>query len=390
MSSPGVTAHLRDTGTPPIPEAKGWLAAYGGGRGPAIDLSQAAPAYAPPPALMQALAEAAGDPATAAYGAIHGEPGLRDIYAAEISRMYGATVPSAATAIVAGCNEAFVMAAIAIAAAGDEIILPSPWYFNHKMALDMLGIHARPLPCRPEDGFVPSAAAAAELINERTRAIVLVTPNNPTGSIYPPAMIAGFSRLAAERGLWLILDETYRDFLPAAGSRPHDLFAEAGGLPDHVIQLYSFSKSFAVPGYRLGAVVAPASFMEPFGKVLDTLQICAPRIGQIAVARAMPLLGGWREENRAMIAARGAMFRSIMAQAEGWTVGSVGAYFAYASPPEQLGAAEDVSRKLAQEAGVLMLPGRYFGPGQERWLRVAFANVDNDRLEELPDRLKAL
>jgi aspartate/methionine/tyrosine aminotransferase len=387
MRAPAVTRLLADTGTPPIPEAKGWLKAYGGGVGPVLDLSQAAPAYAPPPALMAALAEAAADPATAAYGPIRGEDVLRAAYAAELSTIYGAAIPPDASAILAGCNQAFVAVALAIAAAGDEIILPAPWYFNHKMALDMLGIRAVPLPCRPENGFVPDAAEAAALLTARTRAVVLVTPNNPTGAIYPAETAAAFSRLAESRGLWLIIDETYRDFLPEAGTSPHGLFAESGGAPGHVIQLYSFSKAFALPGYRLGAVAGPPGFMEPLGKVLDTVQICAPRIGQIAVGRSIGALGVWREANRGMIARRGAVFRQVMEDAPAWRVGSVGAYFAYVASPEGAGLAADVARRLAVETGVLVLPGSYFGPGQEGWLRVAFANAAEDALADLPRRL---
>jgi aspartate/methionine/tyrosine aminotransferase len=258
------------------------------------------------------------------------------------------------------------------------------------MALDMLGIHAAPLPCRPENGFVLDPAEAAALITPVTRAIVLVTPNNPTGAIYPPDVVAAFAALAAERGLWLILDETYRDFLPEPGLRPHGVFSAAGGLPAHVIQLYSFSKAFALPGYRLGALAGPPGFMEPLGKVLDTIQICAPRIGQIAVGRTMPALGSWREANRAMVAQRGRAFKRLMAEAEGWRVGSVGAYFGYVAPPANLGPAANVSRQMAEQLGVLALPGRYFGPGQEGWLRFAFANAPEERLADLPRRLALL
>lgn len=390
MTLPAVTDLLADTGTPPIPEAKAWLAAYDGRHGPGIDLSQATPADPPPPVLMAALQAAAADPATAAYGPIRGDAILRGAYAADVSAIYGAAISMDAVAIVTGCNQAFVMAVMAVAKTGDEVVLPSPWYFNHKMALDILGIRAVPLPCLPESGFVPSPEAAAAALSPRTRAIVLVSPNNPTGAIYPPDVIARFSGLARERGVWLIVDETYRDFLPSAGRMPHGLFAAEGGVPDHVVQLYSFSKAFALPGYRLGAVVGPPDFMEPFGKVLDTVQICAPRVGQIAIGGTMAGLAGWREENRAMIAARGDRFRRVMAEAEAWTVGSVGAYFAYVAPPPGLGSSEAVSRRLASGLGVLTLPGSYFGPGQDGWLRVAFANAPEDRLADVPARLRLL
>jgi aspartate/methionine/tyrosine aminotransferase len=184
---PAVNPLLTDTATPPIPEARGWGRAYAGSAGPLIDLSQAVPADPPPPALLAWLAEAAGSAEAARYGAIEGDTALREAYAAEVSRIYRAAIPAANTVITTGCNQAFIVAMLAVARAGTSVILPSPWYFNHKMALDMLGIATQALACRAEDGFVPDVALAQRLIDDRTRAIVLVTPNNPTGAIYPPA-----------------------------------------------------------------------------------------------------------------------------------------------------------------------------------------------------------
>jgi aspartate/methionine/tyrosine aminotransferase len=383
---PPVNPLLVDTGTPPVPEAKGWIAAYDGSRGPAIDLSQAAPGHAPPDVLLRALAEAAADPATARYGPIRGEDSLRAAYADDLSRAYGASLKPEDSVIVSGCNQAFLMALLAVARAGDAVILPYPWYFNHKMALDMLGITVIPLPCRPENGFVPDPAEAAALITTRTKALVLVTPNNPTGAVYPPELIRTMSDLAEKRGLWLILDETYRDFLPLAQDKPHDLFA--AGIPPHVMQLYSFSKAYCLPGYRLGAISAPQRLMPDLAKVLDTIQICPPRIGQIAVGRVIQETLAWREANRALIAQRAAAFSAAMQPLNAWQIGSVGAYFAYVKPPEDSGDAGAFARDLAVAHGILALPGSYFGPHQEQWLRVAFANADENQLAALGQRLQ--
>jgi aspartate/methionine/tyrosine aminotransferase len=378
---------LADTATPPIPEAKAWLAAYDGAQGPAIDLSQAAPGSPPPALLLDALAEAAADPATARYGPIAGDQALREAYAADLCRAYDGPFTAEDSVITTGCNQAFVLAMLALARAGDAVMLPAPWYFNHRMALDMLGLATEALPCRPENGFVPDPADAARLISPRTRVIVLVTPNNPTGAVYPPDVIADFAALAAERGLWLVLDETYRDFLPPEQARPHGLFA--AGVPEHVLSLYSFSKAYAIPGYRLGAITLPRRLAPSLGKALDTLQICPPRIGQIAVARTMAATLPWREANRAAIHARGEAFRRAFAQLNDWRIGSVGAYFAYVQPPTEDGGAAATARRLALEHGVLMLPGRYFGTEQEHWARVAFANADEPQLLMLGDRLRA-
>jgi aspartate/methionine/tyrosine aminotransferase len=379
---------LVDTGTPPIPEAKAWLAAYDGRYGAAIDLSQAAPGQPPPDLLLAALREAAADPATAKYGPIRGDDALRTAYAADLSRAYRAERQASDSVIVSGCNQAFLMAVLAVARAGDAVILPYPWYFNHKMALDLLGIETVPLPCRPENGFVPDLSEAIACITPRTRAMVLVTPNNPTGAVYPAATIAAFAHQAEKHGLWLILDETYRDFLPPEQVQPHGLFA--GDIPGHVVSLYSFSKAYALPGYRLGAITAPAALMPEIAKLLDTIQICPPRIGQVAVARTMAATLSWREANRAMIAERATAFVQSLQPFNGWSIGSVGAYFAYVKPPESPDGAAGLARRLATEYGILALPGSYFGPDQQHWLRVAFANADESQLVEHGRRLRSV
>lgn len=384
---PALNPDLIDTGTPPIPEAQGWARAYDGRNGPLIDLSQAVPGSPPPEAMLQKLAEAAAKPEFTRYGAIVGDLALREAYAAEISAIYGDRFTPGEIAITSGCNQAYVITMMALARAGDNVLLPTPWYFNHEMTLTMLGIEPRPLPCSPEAGFVPDAALAESLIDAKTRAIVLVTPNNPTGAVYPPATIAAFAELCERRGIWLVLDETYRDFLPAGAERPHEVFA-ASDWRDSVIGLYSFSKAYAVPGWRLGAITAGEATIAQTGKVLDCVQISPVRAGQAAVAWGIDGIRDWREANRTEINARADAFREAMAPLNGWQVLAAGAYFAYVAHPFTDLPAAEVVRRLVQECGVLALPGPYFGPGQERHLRVAIANVSAVRIGELSDRLR--
>jgi aspartate/methionine/tyrosine aminotransferase len=386
MSAFALNPDLLDTGTPPIPEAKGWLAAYDGRHGPAIDLSQAAPGSAPPAELLSRAAATAGSPEAARYGPIQGDPALREALASEMAALYGGDVTAADVAITAGCNQAFVTAMMALARAGDAVLLPAPWYFNHQMTLRMLGVEARVLPTAAEHGFVPDIAAANALIDERVKAIVLVTPNNPTGAVYPPATIEAFAALAREHGLALVIDETYRDFLPDGVGAPHGLFA-APGWRDTVIHLYSFSKAYAAPGWRLGALIAGGAAQAQIGKVLDSVQICPARAGQAAIAWGVGTLAGWRAANRADINARAAAFRRAMSGLNGWSVDQAGAYFAYVRHPFPDAPAAQVAEMLARRWGVLALPGPYFGPGQEQHLRMAFANVDGAGITQAVARL---
>jgi aspartate/methionine/tyrosine aminotransferase len=373
---------------PPIPEARGWASRYDGAYGPALDLTQAVPGYPPHPDLLGALALAARDPATLGYGNITGDAGLREAYAADVSNLYGGQIGALEVAITAGANMGSFAVTLLLAGAGQAIMLPVPWYFNHQMNAGLLGVGVVPLPCRPERGFVPDPDEAERLLDETVRAIFLVSPNNPTGAIYPPELLERFAVLCRRRGIKLVLDETYRDFREAGRAPPHSLFRETGWA-DTLIQLYSFSKAYCVPGHRAGAIVADRALMPELAKILDCLQICASRVGQAALAWAIPHLSAWREENRLTMNARGeACRRAFKRLAEsGWRVESQGGYFAYLRHPFAGRAAMELAERLAVERGVIALPGSAFGPGQQDYLRLAFANVEAAAIEEVARRL---
>jgi aspartate/methionine/tyrosine aminotransferase len=374
---------------PPIAEAHRWIE----GRSfppekPLIDVAQAVPGYPPPKVLTDHLAGIIGEAASARYTDILGLPALRQALARDMGAFYGADIDSGDVGIVAGCNQAFCLAMLALARAGDEVILPLPYYFNHQMWLDMQGIVARHLPFRPDRGGVPDPAEAAALIGPRTRAIVLVTPNNPTGAIYPPEVVAEFHELARRHDLALVVDETYRDFLPGDGP-PHGLFAEPGWR-DTLVQLYSFSKVYCLTGYRVGSIIAGPALTAEVAKAMDTVSICAPRIGQLAALYGIGHLGDWRRRNTQVMRDRlSALTRACARNDLGYRLVSAGAYFAYLAHPFDGRPAAVVARRLADEQNVLALPGSMFGPGQEEFIRVAFANAEGGTMPDLAERLAA-
>ncbi|MDI3308564.1 MAG: aminotransferase [Acetobacteraceae bacterium] len=383
---PPLSPRIRATAAPPIPTARAWAARYHGRAGPAIDLTQAVPGYPPHESLLERLAQEAGRKSSAGYGPIDGEVTLREALAEDLSRAYDATLTAADVAITAGCNLAFTMAMTVLAGQGDAVLLPTPWYFNHRMALEALGIRAIPLPCRAEDSFVPDPDRAAALLAEGARALVLVSPNNPTGAVYPPAVIERCLALCRKHGAWLVLDETYRDFLAPEQMPPHALFRDPSWR-DSLVHLYSFSKAYCVPGHRVGAIIAGPAFRAELMKALDTMQICAPRAAQMALAWAVPALRGWRAANQALMAERAAAFRQVVAQLPGWRLDALGAYFAYLRVPQDGPGALALAERLAAERGLLSLPGPFFGPGQDRHLRLAFANAGLEAIAEVPQRL---
>jgi aspartate/methionine/tyrosine aminotransferase len=373
---------------PPIAEAQSWIAdrTFPSDK-PLLDLAQAVPSYPPADALSKHLATRTTAIETARYTPIAGIPDLRSALASHMSASHGGTIKPENVLISAGCNQAYCLAILALARAGDQVILPAPYYFNHMMWLQMQGIEGVPLPFRPDRGGVPDPEQAATLITERTRAIVLVTPNNPTGAVYPPETIAAFRDLAAERGIALIVDETYKDFLD--DRPPHDLFKdERWG--DTVVQLYSFSKAFSLPGYRVGSVIAGESTIAAVTKVMDTISICAPRIAQDAALFGLNNLSNWVAEKREMINDRRDAVREIFRSNDlGYELISSGAYFAYARHPFPNHHASTVARRLADEHNILCLPGTFFGPDQEQCLRLAYANATVEEMPVLADRLRA-
>jgi aspartate/methionine/tyrosine aminotransferase len=383
------------TDPPPVMEARRWLVgvSHPADR-PLINVSQAAPVESPPLGLRQALADAAlNNPDAHLYGPVLGLPALREEIAQQFSAAYGGQIAPHEVAITQGCNQAFCAIMATLAGQGDEVILPTPWYFNHKMWLDMTGVTAVPLATGPT--LIPDPDAAAALITDRTRAIVLVTPNNPGGVEYPAETVAAFRDLARARGLALIIDETYRDFDSRhsieLGGRPHDLFADPDWA-DTVIQLYSFSKAYRLTGHRVGSIVAGAARLTEVEKFLDTVAICPSQLGQIGALYGMRNLAQWVAGERDEILARRTAMTGGFAALDGWKLLGCGAYFAYVEHPFDM-ASDALCKRLVTDASLLMLPGTMFQPagtpeGQQQ-IRIAFANVDAAGITEMFRRLAA-
>jgi aspartate/methionine/tyrosine aminotransferase len=379
---------LGGTFAPPVMEARRWLQGVEfPPERPLINVSQAAPVDLPPMALREAIAQAAlHDPAAHLYGAVLGLDALRAELAAQWSVAYDGDITAGNVAITQGCNQAFSAAIATLAGAGDEVIIPTPWYFNHKMWLDMSGVKAVPL--KAGDGLIPEPAAAAALITDRTRAIVLVSPNNPGGAEYPAPVMRAFLELARSRKIALIVDETYRDFDSREGA-PHDLFADPDWA-DTLIHLYSFSKAYRLTGHRVGAIVAGEDRLAEVEKFLDTVAICPNQLGQVGALWGMQNLKDWVAGERREILARRAAMSAGLANLEGWTTLGCGAYFAYVEHPSSLSSPE-FAQRLVHEAGILVLPGTMFTPKDDpdgaRQLRIAFANINQAEIGILMDRL---
>ncbi len=353
---------------------------------PLIDLSQAVPGYPPALELRRHLGELLLDPTMHGYTPILGLASLREAYSAHLSSFYGAKITAGEVGITSGCNQAFCLALMSLAQAGDQVILPRPHYFNHDMWMRMQGVEPVSLDFRPHSGAVPDAEDAAKLIGPRTKAIVLISPNNPTGAVYPPETIHAFYELCKQRGIALILDETYKDFLPE-GQKPHALFDD----PDWrrtLVHLYSFSKVFALTGYRVGGVTTGAKLLAEIEKAMDCVSICPPRLGQEAALYGLQKLLPWARQNTLGLKSRADMLEAGLNRSNRWRLVSIGAYFAYVEHPFAGQRSTDVSKRMADEENLLTIPGDMFGAGQERFIRFAFANVTDDRIPTVLERIE--
>jgi len=374
--------------TPPVAEAQAWIRGRTFPPDKALlDLAQAVPSYAPAEALIRHVGAVAREPETSLYSEILGIPELRRALAAHLSADYRASVEPENVAITSGCNQAFCAAVSALAGPGDEVILSVPYYFNHLMWLQMQGIEPVCLPFDAErPGRVP-LDRVEDAVTPRTRALVLVSPCNPTGAEFPSADIEAIHAFLSSRGISLIIDETYKDFRADAGPS-HALMGAGAHAREGLVQLFSFSKAYSMTGYRVGAIACSGDLLVEIEKILDCVAICPPRISQEAACYALGYLDDWRDAKAALMRERVEALRGAFACSNlEFQLISSGAYFAYLRHPFRGRPARDVARELADRENILCLPGSFFGPDQEDYLRLAFANVESDRFPELVERL---
>ena len=350
-----------------------------------LNLARAVPPYAPAPEVIAHVEEVARSGlAGAGYTEVPGLPKVREAFAAELSRDYAGTVEPGNVLVTAGCNQAFCLLASTLCDPGDELIVPVPYYFNHEMWLRLDGI--RPVYLEPGPDLVPRVEDAAALITPRTRAILLVTPGNPHGLTLSPETIASFAALARERGIALILDETYRSFRDT-GAPAHDLFADPDW-GDVLVSLHSFSKDLAIPGYRVGAIVASPQVHRECAKLMDCIAVCAPRIGQEAVWAGLTQAAAWRADRSAEVRRnRQAFVEAMTERPGGFELLSSGAYFGWVKHPFDA-PTMDVARDLVAHQSLLLVPGTAFTPDDRGTLRFSVTNLPPESLQELISRLR--
>ncbi|MDD2898074.1 MAG: aminotransferase [Desulfuromonadaceae bacterium] len=382
-----VSPHIAAVHFPPISEVKRWAAERPDDGQILIDLCQAVPDYAPAPELTAHLATLLNDPLLSRYSPDEGLPEVRGAVCHYYERKYGGYLTPDNVCLTIGASQAFWLAMVTLCAAGDEVVVQAPYYFDHPMALDILGIRGVYAPFVEAEGGLPNPATIESLITGKTRAILVVSPSNPTGAITPPDVIQALFDLARRHDITLILDETYSEFIPGGGC-PHDLF-RTPSWGDHFVQVASFGKTYALTGYRAGALVASQQFIHHALKAQDTMAVCQPRITQHAVKFGTDHLDSWVAVNRDMMCRRHDRFRSeFMLPGNGFRLAASGGFFAWVRHPFSECSGRQVVQKLVDNAALLCLPGEVFGHGLEGYLRLAFGNIHEDAIPEAVRRFR--
>ena len=266
--------------TPIIPTIAAMVRANPG----TISLGQGVVSYGPPADAVAALPALMADPALNKYQAVTGIAPLVSAIADRLRAENGYDVDGRSEIMVtAGSNSAFLTAVLAVADPGDEFILPTPYYFNQEMAIRMCDCTPVLVPTRED--WQLDVDAIARAVTPRTRAIVTLSPNNPTGAVYSEADLRAVNALCAQRGLYHFSDEAYEYF--TYGQARHFSPAAIPGAQQHTLSFYSFSKNYGMASWRVGYVVYPLALSEAMNKVQDTNLICAPVVSQLLALQAL-------------------------------------------------------------------------------------------------------
>ena len=368
--------------SPIIPVLGGWIRETPG----TISLGQGMVSYGPPPEALAALPPFLERPDAHRYGPVEGMPELVDALAQKLTHENRLPLDRSRIVVTAGGNLAFVNALLAVADPGDEVVLMAPYYFNHEMAVVMAG--CRPVVVPTDARYQLQVDAIAAAITPRTRAVVTISPNNPTGAVYPEADLRAVNALCAARGLWHIHDEVYEYF--TYGEARHFSPGSVPGADAHTISLFSLSKAYGFASWRIGYMVVPDALGEAVHKIQDTLLICAPHVSQAAAVGALSAGRAYCDAHVAALAPVRARVLSRLQEA-GDLVDAPSADGAFYCLLRVAGGldAMTLAERLVREHKVATVPGTAFGLTDATYLRISYGALAGDRIEEGMGRLIA-
>ncbi|TAF02535.1 MAG: pyridoxal phosphate-dependent aminotransferase, partial [Oscillatoriales cyanobacterium] len=249
-----------------------------------ISLGQGIVYYNPPQESFEKIPEFFANPDNHKYKAVEGIPKLQDAIAAKLKTDNGIEINTQNCIVVtAGSNMGFTNAILAITSAGDEVIIQSPYYFNHEMAAVMA--NCRPVIVETDANYQLNIVAIKKAITEKTRAIVTISPNNPTGAVYSAESLREVNEICRQHNIYHISDEAYEYF--TYDGVKHCSPASFSNSSEHTISLFSLSKAYGFASWRIGYMVIPQHLLVSVRKIQDTILICPPVISQYAALGAL-------------------------------------------------------------------------------------------------------
>lgn len=367
--------------TPMIPVVGEWIAQHPG----TISLGQGIVHFAPPPEVRTAVSDAIQDEARIdRYCLVRGiDEFLAQVHDKLVTEN-GLNLASSSLVITAGSNMGFLNAVLAIGDVGDEIILLSPYYFNHEMAIEIAGCQAVIVPT--DSQYQLDMAAIEAAITDRTRAVVTVSPSNPTGAVYSARSLTAVNNLCRARGVYHISDEAYEYFV--YGSESH---FSAGSLPNaagHTISLYSLSKAYGMAGWRTAYMTVPKELETAVKKIQDTNLVCPPVLNQIAAVAALRAGAAWcREQIKGFARVRDLVLDELDSLGPLCEVPRPdGAFYVLAKIHAER-ADIDLVEALIRDFGIAVMPGSTFGVAEGCALRIAYGALDAETVAQGMGRL---
>jgi aspartate/methionine/tyrosine aminotransferase len=351
-----------------------------------INLGQGVPGFAPVASAVEAARHALEEPSAHVYSADAGLLSLREALSSWLAVRNGLTAdPETEIVITAGANQGFLLAVLTLLEPGDKVLLPTPCYFNHEMSIRIVGAVPIEVPLREETGFQLTLDDLDPYFEKQPRALVAVSPNNPTGAVYDPKELERMTVALASRGVVAIFDETYHAFL-YDGAR----HLSPGSISDarsYVITLGSFSKTFSLAGWRVGYLIAPRDFVQQAIKIQDSMLVCAPVISQRAALGALQTPSEELTRRCAALSVRRQLISQQLSEIPRlhWQPTS-GAYYAFVRVE---GCTDSVALAwdLLDRAHLAVVPGGIFGQRGEGHLRLSYGSVQSAELEEACHRL---
>ncbi|MDB9435244.1 pyridoxal phosphate-dependent aminotransferase [Dolichospermum lemmermannii CS-548] len=350
-----------------------------------ISLGQGVVHYQPPDTAMELLPKFLAEPKNHLYQAVVGIPELLTVLAAKLSIFNDIDINEEnAIVVTAGSNMGFINAILAITSPGDEIILNTPYYFNHEMAIKMAGCHPVLVATDTNYQLIPEAIAAA--ITDKTRAVVTISPNNPTGVVYSETALKQVNEICRERGIYHISDEAYEYF-----TYDHVKHISPGaftGSNQYTISLFSLSKAYGFASWRIGYMVIPQHLLIAVKKVQDTILICPPVVSQYAALGALQAKDDYLKDNIGTIAkVREIVINALQSLENLCTITPAnGAFYFFLKVQTKMNDLELV-KKLIQEHKIAVIPGTTFGMEDGCYLRVAYGALPADTAKAGIERL---